>query len=158
MNVEESRPEVVIDPSRPVQVVYDSTTVAEALRLMHRAHVRHLPVITRGRCTGVLVDVDLVAAALDGVTDPVAWLARRPVPTVALGADARTAARALVAGGMDAALVLDDGAVVGIVTATDVMEGLAGSSCAVAVRGVAAGPSALPSARPDEWTEIHDRT
>jgi CBS domain-containing protein len=119
---------VVIDPSCPVQVVHDATTVAEALRLMHRSRVRHLPVVAHGRCTGVLVDVDLVAAAVDGVAGPVGSLSRRPVPTVALGADAPTTARAILAGGVGgvgAALVVDDGVVVGIVTATDVLNGLA---------------------------------
>jgi CBS domain-containing protein len=87
--------------------------------------MRHLPVVSRGRCVGVLVDVDLVAAAVDGVAGGVGPLARRPVPTVALRADAPTAARAILAGGMDAALVVDDGVVVGIVTATDVVAALA---------------------------------
>jgi CBS domain-containing protein len=119
------RARVVIDPSCPVQVVHDATTVAEALRLMHRSRVRHLPVVAHGRCTGVLVDVDLVAAAVDGVAGPVGSLSRRPVPTVALGADAPTTARAILAGGVDAALVMDDGVVVGIVTTTDVLNGLA---------------------------------
>lgn len=117
--------EVTVDPSRPVQVVHDTTTVAEALLLMRRARVRHLPVVRRGRCVGVLVDVDLVAAAVDGVAGAVGPLARRPVPTVALGADAPATARAIVAGGMDAALVMEDSIVVGIVTSTDVLEGLA---------------------------------
>jgi CBS domain-containing protein len=125
MNVEEDRREVVVDPSRPVQVAHATTTVAEALHLVHRARVRHLPVVDRGRCVGVLVDVDLVAAAVDGTAGRVGPLARRPVPTVAFGADAPTAARAILAGGMDAALVIDDGVVVGIVTATDVVEALA---------------------------------
>jgi CBS domain-containing protein len=125
MNLEDTAREVAVDPSRPVQAVHDATTVAEALRLMRRARVRHLPVVDRGRCAGVLVDVDLVAAAVDGVTGPVGPLARRPVPTVALGADAPETARAILAGGMDAALVTDDGVVVGIVTATDVLDGLA---------------------------------
>ena len=115
----------VIDPTRPVQAVHGATTVAEALRLMHRARVRHLPVVDRGRCTGVLVALDLVAAAVDGVTGPVGPLSRRPVPTVPLGADAPTTARAILEGGMDAALVMDDGVVVGIVTATDVLDDLA---------------------------------
>jgi CBS domain-containing protein len=132
MSVEDARQAVVVDPSRPVQVVHDTTTVAEALHLMHRHRLRHLPVVHRGRCVGVLVDVDLVAAAVDGVAGHVGPLARRPVPTVALGADAPTTARAILAGGMDAALVRDDGVVVGIVTATDVLVGLAGPDLPVA--------------------------
>jgi CBS domain-containing protein len=133
MNGEDPGHRVVIDPSRPVQVVHDATTVAEALRLMHHARVRHLPVVDRGRCTGVLVDIDLVAAAVEGVTGPVGPLSRRPVPTVALGADAPATARAILAGGMDAALVTDDGVVVGIVAATDVLDGLAAQEVSPAV-------------------------
>ncbi|MCD2195266.1 CBS domain-containing protein [Actinomycetospora endophytica] len=125
MNVEDPRREVVIMSSRPVQVVHETTTVAEALRLLRHAGVRHLPVVDRGRCVGVLVDVDLVAAAVDGVGGGVGPIARRPVPTVALGADAPTTARAIRVGGMDAALVMDDDVVAGIVTATDVVEALA---------------------------------
>lgn len=125
MNVPVTHAPTTVDPSRPVQIVHDTTTVAEALRLMDRARLRHLPVVHRGRCVGVLVDVDLVAAAVDGVAGAVGPLARHPVPTVALGADAPTTARAVIDGGMDAALVLDDGVVVGIVTATDVVAGLA---------------------------------
>ncbi|HEY2191270.1 MAG TPA: CBS domain-containing protein [Actinomycetospora sp.] len=142
MSVEDVRHEVVVDPSRPVQVVHDTTTVAEALQLMHRSRLRHVPVVRRGHCIGVLVDVDLVAAAVDGVAGHVGPLARHPAPTVALGADAATTARAILAGGMDAALVMDDGVVVGIVTATDVLDGLAGSD-----RPAAAGEPGDPAAR-----------
>lgn len=125
MSVEDTTHEVIVDPSRPVQAVHHATTVAQALRLMHRARVRHLPVVDDGRCTGVLVDVDLVAAAVDGVTGPVGRLARHPVPTVAPDADPAGTARAILTGGMDAALVTDDGVVVGIVTTTDVLKALA---------------------------------
>ena len=101
-----------------------------------------LPVYVERAGGGILVDVDLVAAAVDGVGGAVGPLARRPVPTVALGADAPEAARAIVAGGMGAALVTDDGIVVGILTATDVLAGLA-------ARGRPAGPGATqdPDAR-----------
>ncbi len=139
--------EVVIDPSRPVRVVHDTTTVAQALGLMHRARVRHLPVVSRGRCLGVLVDVDLVAAAVDGVAGPVGPIARRPAPTVPLGADAPATARAILAGGTDAALVMDDGVVVGIVTATDVLAGLTGADRAAT--GAAPGDPARRDLRED---------
>jgi CBS domain-containing protein len=125
MDVADVTRTVVVDHTRPVQVVHDTTTVAEALHLMQRARTRHLPVLHRGGCVGVLVDVDLLAAVVDGVAGAVGPLARHPVPTVALGADAPTVARAIAAGGMDAVLVVDDGVVVGIVTATDVLAGLA---------------------------------
>lgn len=150
MDVDDVTRAVVVDPTRPVQVVHDTTTVAEALHLMHRARMRHLPVVHRGRCVGVLVDVDLVAAAVDGVAGVVGPLARRPVPTVDLGADAPTTARAIVAGGMDAALVMDDGIVVGIVTATDVVEGLAALDhpSVPDIPGGPAGPDLQEDVRP----------
>ena len=114
-----------IVPSRPVRVVDERTSVAEALQVMRVAGVRHLPVVTGGRCVGVLVDRDVVAAAVEGVTGPVAPWARSPVPTVAPGDPPPVVARAVLDGGLDAALVVDDGVVVGIVTATDALAALA---------------------------------
>ncbi|MHC1557794.1 CBS domain-containing protein [Actinomycetospora sp. C-140] len=118
-------PVLRLDPSRPVRVVTEHATVAEALRVLRVAGVRHLPVIADDRCVGLLVDRDLVAAAVDGVTVPVGRLARRPVPTVEAGASAPRIARAVLTGGMEAALVTDDGVVVGIVTASDALATLA---------------------------------
>jgi len=114
-----------IAPSRPVRVVDERTSVAEALQVMRVGGVRHLPVVTDGRCVGLLVDRDVVAAAVEGVTGPVARWARSPVPTVAPGDPPPVVARAVLAGGLDAALVVDDGVVIGIVTATDALAALA---------------------------------
>jgi CBS domain-containing protein len=118
-------PELRLDPSRPVRVIGEHATVAEALRAMRVAAVRHLPVIADGRCVGLLIDRDVIAAAVDGVTTPAGRLARRPVPTVEAGTRAPQIARAVLAGGLDAALVTEDGVVVGIVTATDALAALA---------------------------------
>lgn len=118
-------PTLRLHPSRPVRVVTDQATVAEALRVMRVAGVRHLPVVTGERCVGLLVDRDLIAAAVDGVTAPVGHLARRPVPSVEAGAPAPRVARAVLRGGLDAVLVTEDGVVVGIVTATDALAALA---------------------------------
>ncbi|MDD7969373.1 CBS domain-containing protein [Actinomycetospora lemnae] len=112
-------------PSRPVRVVTEQTSVAEALRVMRVAGVRHLPVIAGDRCTGLLVDRDLIAAAVDGVTEPVGRLVRGPVPTVEAGTTAAHVARAVLAGGLDAAVVVEEGTVVGIVTTTDALVALA---------------------------------
>jgi CBS domain-containing protein len=112
--------------SRPVRVVDEQTSVAEALRVMRVAGVRHLPVVTDHRCVGVLIDRDVVAAAVEGTTGPAARWARSPVPTVAPGDPPQVVARAVLDGGLDAVLVVDDGVVVGIVTATDALAALAG--------------------------------
>lgn len=116
-----------LDPSRPVRVIAEHATVAEALHVMRVAGVRHLPVVTEGVCVGLVLDLDLVAAAVDGVVLPVGRLARRPVPVVEAGLSAAATARAVLAGGLDAALVTDRGLVVGIVTATDALAALARS-------------------------------
>ncbi|WP_165825816.1 cyclic nucleotide-binding/CBS domain-containing protein [Actinomycetospora cinnamomea] len=118
-------PSLRLHPSRPVRVVTEQATVADALRVMRVAGVRHLPVVAEDRCVGLLVDRDLIAAAVDGVTGPVGRLARRPVPTVEAGASSPQVARAVLAGGLEATLVTEDGVVVGIVTATDALAALA---------------------------------
>jgi CBS domain-containing protein len=118
-------PALRLHPSRPVRVVTEQATVAEALRVMRVAGVRHLPVVAGDRCVGLLVDRDLAAAAVDGVTEPVGRLARRPVPSVEAGTPAPRVARAVLRGGLDAVLVTEDGVVVGIVTATDALATLA---------------------------------
>ena len=114
-----------LDPSRPVRVVTEDATVAEAVRAMHVAGVHHLPVIAEDRCVGLLVDRDLIAAVVDGVTGRVGRLARRAVPTVEAGTSAPAMARAVLAGGLEAALVTEHGVLVGIVTATDALVALA---------------------------------
>jgi CBS domain containing-hemolysin-like protein len=84
-------------------------------------------VIAADECVGLLVDRELIAAAVDGVTGPVGRLAHRPVPSVPAGASAPRIARAVLDGGLDAALVTEQGVVVGIVTATDALAALAGA-------------------------------
>jgi CBS domain-containing protein len=118
-------PALRLHPTRPVRVVTAQATVAEALRVMRVAGVRHLPVIAADECVGLLVDRELIAAAVDGVAGPVGRLARRPVPCVPAGTSAPRVARAVLDGGLDAALVTEQGVVVGIVTATDALAALA---------------------------------
>lgn len=120
-----SSPTLRLEPSRPVQVVTEEATVAEALRVMRVTGVRHLPVIAGDRCLGLLVDRDLIAAAVDGITSPVGRLVRGAVPTVEADTTAPGIARAVLAGGLDAVLVTERDVVVGIVTATDALAALA---------------------------------
>lgn len=135
-----------IDRSHPVLVVEAGTSVGDALRVLREHHVRHLPVVSRGLCVGLAVDVDLIAAAVDGVEGPVGRYARRPAPTVPHDADPRTTARAILEGGLDAAVVVDGGAVVGIVTATDVLVALAAVSSLVGGPPTPAGDPDVPTA------------
>lgn len=119
--------------SRPVTVVDADATLAAALAVMDRLGVRHLPVVAAhgsgdARCVGLLLDRDLVLAvgADPAAADrPVRVVARTVVPRVAAGAPPREVARVMLDGGLDAALVVADGELVGIVTASDALSALA---------------------------------
>jgi len=118
--------------SRVVAVV-PGITLADTLRVMDSAGVRHLPVVENGRCVGLLAEVDvlrrLIAQGLlrAGPTAPLtAGVAcRRPAPAVTARGTRAGAARAMLTCGSDAVLVLDDGLVLGIVTVSDLAASLA---------------------------------
>jgi CBS domain-containing protein len=122
-----------ISVSRPVRVIGSASSVADALDLMQRTRVRHLPVVENGYCLGLLIDRDVIAAALEGVEPRLGRLCRGPAPTVGVDATPGEVARAILAGGLDAALVLDDGELAGIVTTTDALVALAGADRSTAV-------------------------
>ena len=116
--------------SRRVLAVTAETDVATALALMRDHRIRHLPVVYRRRCFGLLTETDLLGAL---TADPAELAARSvghlchvPAPTVPAGAELATSAAAILAGGLDAALVVSQGVLVGIVTTTDVLTQLAG--------------------------------
>jgi len=94
--------------------------------------VRHLPVVDRGRCLGVLVEIDLIRLLADGEhpfgTPVTAGLRHlyRPAPQLPPDARASDAARCMSADVSGAVLVTDGGRVLGIVTATDLVRLLAG--------------------------------
>lgn len=111
--------------------------VATALGLMASTGVRHLPVLQGRRCLGLVVEADLVrhlaecGALVGGVRHPVAELCR-PVEVLPAAARRSEAARAMRRGAGDAVLVADGEALVGIVTATDVVRSVAGAAVGVA--------------------------
>ncbi len=98
-----------------------------ALRLMVAGGVRHLLVMDGERCLGLVLEQD-VARVLTGPRTPapalVGDLCRR-TPRLH-PADRRSAAAARMhEAGIDAAVVVGDGRLLGIVTATDVLRSLA---------------------------------
>lgn len=110
-----------IVPAAPLEV---------ALRMMVEAGVRHLPVVDRGRCLGLLHDSDILWRLWStGGTTPsrAAAVARSSVVSVARTDDLRTIARRMADAETDAALVVQEGTIVGIVTATDLLRRLAAS-------------------------------
>lgn len=106
---------VAVTPDAPLRT---------ALRLMTVEGLRHLPVLDGERCLGMVGETDLVHAVAVGGPPLVGPLAR-PVPAVAVTTRRSAAARAMVAAGTDAVLVTEQGRLVGILTATDLLVSLA---------------------------------
>lgn len=106
--------------------------LSEVLHLMARTGVRHLPVMDGARCTGLVVEVDVVRCVAEGGPLATAWSVHageiaRPVERSASTATRSDVARAMRSAGSDAVLVVDDGQVRGIVTATDLVRSLTGA-------------------------------
>jgi len=117
--------------SSPVRSIQASTLLGEALTVMARAGLRHLAVVdVGGQFLGVLSDRTIAAA---WAIDPscLSWTHAGMVvdtghATVRPGANVLTAARAMRSAETDAVAVVDDsGAVVGIVTGSDMIAALA---------------------------------
>lgn len=108
-----------IVPSAPLEV---------ALRMMVEAGVHHLPVVDRGHCLGVVHESDVLWRlwSTAGSRPPtVGAVVRNPSLAVRADESVRVTARRMVDAGSDAALVLQDGRLVGIVTGTDLLRLLA---------------------------------
>ena len=104
-----------IVPSAPLEV---------ALRMMVEAAVHHLPVVDRGRCLGVVHESDLLWrlwTTAGGRPPTVGAVVRTPPLAGPADEPVRVAARRMVVAGTDAALVLQGGRLVGIVTGTDLL-------------------------------------
>lgn len=117
----------------PMTVAAEARVVT-ALHLMATAGVRHLPVIERERCVGLVVETDLVRCLAEGsttwgrpTTRRVGEL-RRPPRELPPTARASDAARQMAWDASDAVLVTEQGRILGIVTATDLVRMLARST------------------------------
>jgi CBS domain-containing protein len=114
----------------PVVAITADARLPVALRVMAAEHVRHLVVVDRGRCVGLLQEGEVARLLLGPATPrevpplPVGAVCRA-VPRLGPGERRSTAARRMHAAGVDACLVADGERVLGIVTATDVLTSLA---------------------------------
>jgi CBS domain-containing protein len=104
--------------------IVPSALLGVALRMMVEADVHHLPVVDGGRCVGLLHEADVLWRlwSTDDRRPPVvAAVVRRPPLVIAAEDTVRVAASRMIDAATDAALVMEDGRVVGIVTATDIL-------------------------------------
>jgi CBS domain-containing protein len=116
--------------SRDVVAIDAEARLPTALHVMATTGVRHLPVVDRGRCLGVLVETDLIRSLTQGSSfdtglTAVVWQLFRPTSQLPPTARVSDAARCISADVSDAVLVADHGRILGIVTATDLVHLLA---------------------------------
>lgn len=119
--------------TREVVTLSPRTTAGEALTLCRERRIRHLPVLEGGRLVGIVSDRDL-RTATPVLGDParaealgrivVDDVMARDVATIRPDDPIEEAANAMREGRIGCLPVVEDGALVGIVTSSDVMEAL----------------------------------
>ncbi|MFO7894937.1 MAG: CBS and ACT domain-containing protein [Longimicrobiales bacterium] len=108
--------------TRDVVTVPSTATVADALDTLNAHTIRHLPVVDGGEVVGILSDRDL-RLAMTGRPDEttVSDVLTTDPMTVPSAAPVEDAARLLVHHDVGCVPVVDDGELVGIVTASDLL-------------------------------------
>ncbi len=110
--------------TRDVLGIVPSAPLDVALRMMVETGVHHLPVVDGDHCVGLLHESDVLWRlwSTDGRRPPpIVAVVRTPPLAVAAGDTVSAAASRMVDAATDAALVFEDGRLVGIVTATDIV-------------------------------------
>jgi acetoin utilization protein AcuB len=128
--------------TEPVLAVPPGMDVRSGLRIMHRHHTRHLPVVEGRHCVALVDEADLLTALLGEQVDlllAVGMVGRRPAPSVHRSADRAEIAATMLAEDTDALIVLDGTEVVGLVTAFDLVRSLAVEAGARRVPGQRGG-------------------
>ena len=103
----------------PVVTVTPETTTSDAWELLQEGHFRHLPVVRLGRLVGIVSDRDLRVARMLAEDPPVGRLGSADVLMVEPGTPVEEASRLMVEQKIGALPVVRDGALVGIVTESD---------------------------------------
>lgn len=108
--------------TRDVVTVPSTATVADALDTLNAHTIRHLPVVDGGNVVGILSDRDLRLAVTGRPNETTVSdvLSSNPM-TVPSAAPVEDAARLLVEHDVGCVPVVDDGELVGIVTASDLL-------------------------------------
>src|SRR5262245_28345335 len=99
--------------------------LALAMQVMRWAGVRHLPVLERRKVVGVLGERDLLRYQVEtaglGALEPVRRFMSTPAHVVGPDDDLAQASALMVARGIGCLPVVDEGALVGMLTATDLV-------------------------------------
>jgi acetoin utilization protein AcuB len=123
--------------TRKVETLSEAQSLRDAIAVMQRHRIRHLPVVTDGRIVGLVTDRDIKRATpslLSGVdqvqfdhvlsTTRVAQIMTRSPFTVTPSTSLRDAAKVVIDRKFGALPVVEQDKVVGILTATDLLRAL----------------------------------
>ncbi len=123
--------------TREVVTLQEGQSLREALGLLQRHRIRHVPVLSEGRLIGIVTDRDLKRAtpsllsgidreSFDKVLDEtrVGQVMTRNPYTVTPSMRLKDAAKILIDQRFGALPVIDGGKLIGIVTATDLLKAL----------------------------------
>lgn len=125
--------------SRPTQTVRPSTTLREAAELMRDADVGDVVVAEEGRLRGILTDRDIVVRCVASGDDPgdvrVESVCSAQVATVPPQSSVRDAVDVMRSGAVRRLPVVDDDAVIGVVTMGDLARAVDEDSALAEVTG-----------------------
>ncbi|HZI95382.1 MAG TPA: CBS domain-containing protein [Patescibacteria group bacterium] len=123
--------------TRKVETLSEAQSLRDAIAVMQRHRIRHLPVVTDGRIVGLVTDRDIKRATpslLSGVdqvqfdhvlsTTRVAQIMTRSPFTVTPSTSLKDAAKVVIDRKFGALPVVEQDKVVGILTATDLLRAL----------------------------------
>lgn len=122
--------------SRPVISVHPDLPIQDALNLMHKEHIRRLPVVSeRGELVGIIAERDLLQASPSNATSLSVWelnyligkvtvgeIMTREVITITEDAPLEEAARIMADSKIGGLPVIRENNVVGIITETDLFK------------------------------------
>jgi CBS domain-containing protein len=111
-----------------VATVGPDTRLEAIAKAFERHPFHHLPVVQDGKVVGIISDRDLTRACTGGRFDgskPCSSIMTKMIASVAPETSVREAAQRLMKLGVNSLLILDEGALKGIVTSRDIVKAVA---------------------------------
>ena len=111
------------------QAINSESTIEEALHMMEKSKIRHLPVIKGGKLFGLVSERDIRQAAsyasVNAKTTSIAEICEASPYETSPNASVDEVAKVMSQNRYGSALVVDNGKLVGIFTTTDALDALA---------------------------------